>query len=146
MSMFQRICILIILFVGFNSCQQDDNGFANPFLVDIAFQVDLNTNLPEYSLLNFANNAIIVPNAGLRGFVIYNIDNTQYLAYELSDPNHSPNECSRMTLSGITLSCPCTTDNNEYQIINGQPTQGGGTYGLKPYRATRVGNIIRVSN
>jgi hypothetical protein len=89
---------------------------------------------------------VIVNNAGLRGFVIYNIDNSQYLVYELSDPNHSPNDCSRMELTGITLSCPCPNDDNEYQIITGQPTQGDGQYGLKPYRATRVGDIIRVTN
>jgi hypothetical protein len=146
MSLLKRFFVLAGLFLTFNSCQNDDLGLANPFLVDIAFQFELNTNLPQYSVLNFASNAVIVPNAGLRGFVIYNIDNTQYLAYELSDPNHSPNECSRMVLSGITLSCPCATDENEYQIINGQPTQGGGRYGLKPYRATRTGNIIRVTN
>jgi hypothetical protein len=141
-----RACFLAGLFLIFNSCQSDDGRFNNPFLIDVAFQFDINTNLPQYGVLNFANNALIIPNAGLKGFVIYNIDNTQYLAYELSDPNHSPNECSTMTLNGITLSCPCPTDDNEYQIINGQPTQGGGLYGLKAYRVTRLGNIIRVTN
>ncbi|EAS20782.1 hypothetical protein BBFL7_01672 [Flavobacteria bacterium BBFL7] len=141
----RKAFIISVLFIAL-SCASDDDARNNPFLVDLAFQVELNTNLPQYSTLNFPGNSVIVNSGGLRGFVIYHPGNSQYFAYELSDPNHSPNECSKMTVSGITASCPCTDDNNEYSIFNGQPTQGGGQYGLKAYRVERSGNIIRVFN
>jgi hypothetical protein len=51
-----------------------------------------------------------------------------------------------MTISGIEATCPCTDDNNKYNIITGQPISGNGQYGLKAYRAERVGAIVRVSN
>ena len=137
--------LLAILFVVF-ACSGDDGRNNNPYLVDIGFQIDLNTNLPQYGNLNFPGNSVIVPNAGLRGFVIYNLDNSQYFVYELSDPNHSPNDCSRMTVSGIEATCPCNDDQNKYNIITGQPIQGDGLYGLKAYRAQRNGAIIRVTN
>lgn len=141
----RKAFILSMLFVIF-ACEGDDAARRNPFLVDLAFQAELNTNLPQFGNLNFPGNFVIVNSGGLRGFVIYNLDNSQYFAYELSDPNHSPNECSRMTVSSITATCPCPDDNNEYSIITGQPLQGGGFYGMKAYRVERSGNIIRVFN
>lgn len=127
-------------------CQSDDPLRQNPFLLNVGFQYDINLSLPQYAALNFPGNRVVVTNAGVKGFVIYNLDNSQYFVYELSDPNHPTSDCSRMTISGITASCPCPDDTNEYNIITGQPTQGGGRYGMLPYRAVRNGNIIRVTN
>ncbi|MFT6198033.1 MAG: hypothetical protein ACJAXY_002377 [Nonlabens sp.] len=137
--------LLSLLFVVF-ACTGDESRNNNPFLVDIAIQVDLNTNLPQFSNLNFDLNYVIVPNQGLRGFVVYRISSSQYVAYELSDPNHSPNDCSQMTISGIEASCPCPDDLNKYNVITGQPIEGNGLYGLKAYRAIRNGAVVRVTN
>jgi hypothetical protein len=137
--------LLSLLFVVF-ACTGDESRNNNPFLVDIGFQIDLNTNLPQFSNLNFDLNYVIVPNQGLRGLVVYRINSSQYVAYELSDPNHSPNGCSRMTISGIEATCPCTDDLNKYNVITGQPIEGGGLYGLKAYRAIRNGAVVRVTN
>jgi hypothetical protein len=139
---------LLLVIAGFAllSCEGDDNSRRNPFLIDISFQTTLNTDLPQYSSLNFTGNSVVVRNQGIRGFVIYNFGNGQYSAFELSDPNHAPNSCSTMNVEGITATCPCTDDNNSYAIISGQPTTGGGLYGMKPYRVSRSGNIIVVSN
>ena len=137
--------MLSFLFVVF-ACSSDDSRNNNPFLVDLGFQINLNTNLPQYGNLNFPGNSVIVPNIGLRGLVVYNFNNSQYVAYELSDPNHSPNNCSQMTINGIEATCPCPDDINKYNIITGQPIEGNGEYGLKAYRVERNGAIITVSN
>lgn len=136
------LSILCILF----SCSKSDDAGRNPFLIDVGFQATINTNLPLYSNLNFPGNFVVVPNIGIRGVVVYNLGNSQLFAYELSDPNHPSTPCSTLTIQGITASCPCTDDINEYSIITGQPTSGGGIYGLKAYRASRNGNIITISN
>jgi hypothetical protein len=140
--LFYILCSLVFVL----SCSSDDDRRNNPFLVDIGFQVDLDTNLPQFASLNFPGNFVTVTDVGLRGIVIYNVDNSQYFVYELSDPNHSPNNCSRMTISGITATCPCPDDDNSYNIVNGQPTTGEGRFGLKGYRSVRSGSVIRVSN
>ena len=137
--------ILALLLTVF-ACTSDDSRNNNPFLVDLGFQMDLNTNLPQYSNLNFPGNFVIVPNVGLRGAVVYNFNNSQYVAYELSDPNHSPNSCSTLEISGIEATCPCTNDINKYNILTGQPIEGDGQYGLKAYRVERNGATIRISN
>lgn len=144
MYMYKYLFVAIVLLLI--SCDTDDNLRRNPNLVDIGFVFDLNLNLPQYSSLGFPGNYVVVNNQGLRGFVVYTPGNNQYVAYELSDPNHTPNACSRMTISGITATCPCPDDNHAYNILTGQPTSGDLPYGMKPYRVERQGNIIRVSN
>jgi len=136
----------ILVLVALLSCESDDGRRGNPFLIDISFQAILNTDLPQYSNLNFAGNSVVVRNQGIRGFVVYNFGNGQYSAFELSDPNHAPNSCSGMTVQGITATCPCPDDTNSYDIFSGQPSTGGGEYGMKPYRVTRSGNSVIVSN
>lgn len=143
----RKAIILSLLFIFF-SCESDDTGRQNPFLVDIGFQFEMNLNLPQYSSLDFPGNYVIVDNIGIKGVVVYTPGNNQYFAYELSDPNHSPNSCSSMTINGLTASCPCPTDANSYNIFTGQPDASSPDlqYGMKSYRVERVGNIIRVFN
>jgi hypothetical protein len=141
----RKAYLLSFLLVIF-ACTSDDGRTNNPFLVDIGFQIDLNTNLPQFGNLNFDLNFVTVPDTGLRGIIVYRISSTQYVAYELSDPNHSPNSCSRMSISGIEATCPCPDDQNKYNVITGQPIQGDGRYGLKAYRAERIGEVVRVTN
>jgi hypothetical protein len=143
--MMRKTVLLSILCVLL-SCSNNDTVRRNPFLIDIGFQTTINTNLPQFSNLNFPGNFVVVPNIGIRGVVIYNLGNSQLFAYELSDPNHAPSACSTLNIQGITAVCPCTDDINEYNIITGQPTAGGGIYGMRAYRVTRSNNIITVSN
>ncbi|WP_194851708.1 Rieske (2Fe-2S) protein [Nonlabens antarcticus] len=128
------------------SCEKDEGLGRNPFLIDLSFQITLNTDLPQYSSLNFAGNSVVVRNQGIRGFVIYNFGNGQYSAFELSDPNHAPNSCSAMTVNGVTATCPCPDDNNSYDIFSGQPSTGNSQYSMKRYRVNRSGNMIVVTN
>ena len=129
-----------------SSCEDDDTLRNNPFLPDLGFNVSLDLDLPQYNNLKFPGNFEIVPNLGVRGVIIYNLNNDQYFAWEASDPNHIPNDCSRMTVTGITAFCPCTNDNHEYSIITGQQTQGDGGLSMKPYRIERTGNTLIISN
>lgn len=138
--------LFILAVLALLSCEGDDTRNRNPFLIDISFQAILNTDLPQYSTLNFAGNSVVVRNQGIRGFVVYNFGNGQYSAFELSDPNHIPNSCSAMNVSGITATCPCPDDNNSYDIFSGQPSTGGGLYPMKAYRVNRNGSSIIVSN
>lgn len=144
--MFMKKLFIIIAVATLFSCESDDDQRRNPFLIDISFQASLNTDLPQFSSLNFAGNSVVVRNQGIRGFVIYNFGNDQYSAFELSDPNHAPNSCATMNIDGITATCPCPDDNNSYDIFSGQPKTGNGKYPMKPYRVSRSGNVIVVSN
>ena len=113
--------VFLFLMLSIFSCKEDDNiNRNNPFLIDPLVNLQLDLSLPQYNLLNFPGNSIIINTQGIKGIVVYNVDNSQYVALELSDPNHAPNDCSKMTIGGIEASCPCTQDSNTYNIITGQ--------------------------
>lgn len=119
----------------------------NPYLTEPVVNLNLNLNLPEYNPLKFPGNAVIV-SQGIKGIVVVCVSESQYFAYELSDPNHVPSNCSRMELDGFIATCPCPDDENEYNIMNfGRHTTEPDTkYSMQSYRAERSGNTVSVSN
>ena len=135
----------LFLFLALVACSSSDDNFRNnPNLPDLNFRLQLNLSLPEYNDLQFAGNSYVTYTYGVKGIVIYNINNSQYVAFELSDPNHPPSECSGMTVEGVIASCNC--DDNKYNVITGELSEGEGQYTMKPYRIQRSGNVIEVWN
>ncbi|WP_108807297.1 Rieske (2Fe-2S) protein [Aquimarina spinulae] len=134
--------ILLIL-----SCSSDDNGDNNQFLPPSSVNYQINLNLPQFNPLKFPSNHLVdnSENGSIKGVIIYNIDNTQYAAFELSDPNHAPSSCSTQTIDGITATCNCD-DGNSYNIVTGQQTSGEGQFGLRRYNVRREGNTLFISN
>lgn len=143
--MLKRSLLFLVLLISLSSCNPDDELTKNPFLPELSFTLVLNLSLPEYNNLNFPGNSYVTYNNGINGIVIYNINNSQYAAFELSDPNHSLRECSRMTVQGIIATCNCE-DENSYNIITGEISSGSGQYSLKPYRIRKSGNVLEVFN
>lgn len=142
---FQHIIIIFVLFFTFSGCSSDDGIRQNPYLPELNFTVNFDLNLPEYNQLNFPGNKYVTRNYGINGIVIYNLNNDQYLAFELTDPNHIPQPCSSLEVNGTEASCSCG-DRNKYTIITGQQIAGNGEYSLKPYRVVRNGSVLQISN
>lgn len=135
----------LLLFILMTACSGSDDSIRNnPNLPDLNFRFQINLNLPEYNDLQFPGNSFATYTQGIKGVVIYNINNSQFVAFELSDPNHPPSNCSAMTVNGVIASCSC--DSNEYNVITGQITEGDSQYTLKPYRVQRSGNVLEVYN
>ena len=143
--MYKKLLILLVMAFTLGSCEPDDEIRNNPYLTNISFRLALNLNLPEYNSLNFPGNSYVTYNTGINGIVVYNINNTQFTAFELSDPNHQLSSCSRLTVQGIIATCSCG-DGNSYNILTGELSSGTGQYSLKPYRVRKSGNTIEVFN
>lgn len=144
--MMKRLILGLVFLMMMISCSSDDNRRNNnPYLVDLSFSMTLDLNLPEYYNLNFPGNTYSTYNYGLKGVVVYNLNNSQYTAFELTDPNHPVSSCSRLTVEGIIATCNCE-DRNSYNIITGELSEGTGQYSLKPYRVRKSGNVIEVYN
>tara|TARA_B100000949_G_C13912538_1_gene297413 strand:+ start:85 stop:513 length:429 start_codon:yes stop_codon:yes gene_type:complete len=141
----KKIAFLLLLITVFACKSDDDKLDDNPYLTSPLVDLTLNLNLPEYNSLNFPSNSLVITRQGIRGVVIYNVDNTTYHAFELSDPNHVPNDCSRMEVDGIEATCPCD-DDNKYNIVTGQNITDPNRYPMQRYRAVRSGNTIRITN
>lgn len=136
----------MIAAVTLSCSKNDDKQERNPFLTDPAVSLNLNLNLPEYTPLKFPGNYIIT-SQGIKGIVVYCVSENQYLAFELTDPNHVPSSCSRMELTGVIASCPCANDDNEYFITSGQHTTEPDTkYPMQQYNAQLNGNTVIISN
>lgn len=127
------------------ACTSDDELSDNPYLINRSFSYQLHLSFPEYEQLNFNGNHIILSHIGLNGVVVYNINGTQFSAFELSDPNHALRDCSQLTVNGAEATCNCD-DGNVYEIITGQPLEGDGIYSLKRYMTSRSGDVITISN
>lgn len=142
-----KIYFLLLVFIILSCSKNDEKQVRNPYLTEPVVNLNLNLNLPEYNPLKFPGNAVIV-SQGIKGIVVVCVSESQYFAYELSDPNHVPSNCSRMELDGFIATCPCPDDENEYNIMNfGRHTTDPDTkYSMQSYRAERSGNTVSVSN
>jgi hypothetical protein len=139
--------ITFIVGLALFSCKKDDSlNNNNPNLLTPLVTANLNLNLPQYNALKFPGGSFIIAGQGIKGVVVYNVNNDLYTAFELSDPNHVPSSCSKMTISDIIASCPCSTDDNEYDIITGQHKTNQGLYPMQQYRAVRTGDNLQISN
>lgn len=144
--MIRKISLIFtILFICISCSSNDDARINNPNLVDVSFTLRIDLNLPEYNSLNFPGNSYSTYNFGINGVVVYNINNTQFTAFELSDPNHPLSACSSLTVQGVIATCECN-DGNSYNILTGELTNGSGQYTLKPYRISKSGNTLEIYN
>ena len=141
----KKTAFLLIISFLFTACSGEENYRKNPYLVDLNFRFQLDLSLPEYNNLNYPGNSYVTRNYGINGVVVYNLNNSQYMAFELTDPNQVPTDCSVLQVEGTEAVSGCE-DENVYSIITGQQLSGEGQYGLKPYRVVRVGNALEVSN
>jgi hypothetical protein len=144
--MKNKFLFLLVALIAFSCSKSDDKQDRNPFLTDPVVSMSLNLNLPEYNALKFPGNYVIT-GQGIKGIVVYCVSENQYLAFDLTDPNHAQSSCSRMELNGVIASCPCPNDTNEYFITSGQhTTDPGGMYPMQQYNAQLNGNSVVISN
>ncbi|MES2575648.1 MAG: hypothetical protein V4572_11935 [Bacteroidota bacterium] len=140
----KKYFFLLIVFPMLFGCTADRINNNNPYIPNYSFAVEINMNLPSYSILLSPGNGIYYPNQGVRGlFVFYT--GSGYMAFDAACPNQALSSCSTMTIDsdGINAVCPC--DNAKYLLYTGQST--GKEYPMKQYRVQIVGNnLLRVYN
>ena len=145
--MIKKIAFFFLLTVCFSCSKEDRLRNNNPNLITPLVNLNLNLNLPEYTPLQFPGNHLIITQQGIKGIVVFNINNSQYTAFEISDPNHTPNSCSAMTVEGIEASCPCEDDENTYDIVTGQHKTNPDTkFPMLRYQVELNGENLRVFN
>ena len=144
----KNICIGVGLFFSLLGCGTDEDslGQYNPYLINPQVNITLNLNLPQYNDLNFPGGSAIITSQGIRGIVVYRLNEDLFTAFELSDPNHIPNDCSMMTINGIEATCTCPNEDNTYNIVTGEHKTMPELYPMLGYRIDRSGNTLRISN
>lgn len=139
LAIYSLFCLML-----FSCNKNDDNNQNCNFLLNIGVNASLNLNLVEYNPLTFISNTIYVPGYGNGGLIVTNTG-TGYVAFDATDPNHIPNSCSTLTISGLEVICGCD-DANKYSLITGQPLENPNLRcGLKAYRAELSGSNLIIN-
>ncbi|WP_346883225.1 hypothetical protein [uncultured Algibacter sp.] len=136
--------LLFILMLSSCSGNSDVERNCN-FLLDINVQVSIDLNLPQYGQLAFAGNSVYIPNVGNAGVIVASTG-ADFFAWDASDPNHAPNDCSAIIPNGLNGSCGCN-DGNTYNFITGTPQDNDGLRcSLRNYRIEQNGSILNIFN
>lgn len=139
----RTLLVLLFTICFLTACDSDDQNNRNPFLFDANFSIQLSTI--EALDLEIPSNPIYTSLGGIRGVFVINTG-SGLLAWEASDPNHAPNECSRMVLQGVTtVQCQCD-DAHSYNLFTGQAQGENLQFTMLPYRVTSNNGVIRVFN
>ena len=137
----KKYVLLIISSLFLLGCSNNDNSNKNPYLQNYTFSVDLNLNLPTYSTLKYASNAIYYTGVGVSGIIVFNTG-SGYTAFDAACPNQEQGSCVAMTIKGVNALCSC--DKKEYSLFTGL---GDAPYPLKQYRVQVVNEtLIRIYN
>ena len=140
----RNVLLFLVLILG---CSKDPIQ-RNPYLADIRFQRNLNLSLPLYNQLNFVGGSILIPDIGIKGVIIFNLSGNTFLAWEATCPNHVPESCSKLDISGVLAECSC--EDFQYSLATGQLLNPNETVNpprdLLFYQIQNFNGILRISN
>lgn len=124
------------------------NVVRNPNLPDIRFEYEINLNLPEFDALRYAGGSKRIDAVGFNGVLLFNLNGTDFLAWEATCSNHPPENCSKLSIQGVLAACSC--DDYQYSLATGQLLNPPDTietpYSLIYYQVIANNNILRISN
>ena len=113
--------------------------------MNLAVNVNINLNLPQYSQLQYTSNSVYIANQGNGGIIVINVG-TGLRAWDAADPSHTPSSCSVMQIDGVNAKCGCA-DGNEYSLFTGSPIGVQLPCALKEYRVIdNGGNSYTITN
>ncbi len=144
-SIKRKILFLIVLITY--SCEKNKIE-RNPYLNNVKINYEINLNLPEFDALRYIGGSKKILNIGLNGVIVFNLNNTSYLAWEASCSNHNLKDCSKLKIEGVLAKCNC--ENYQYSLATGQlinPEKNlKNPFGLLYYQTNLYNNILRISN
>jgi nitrite reductase/ring-hydroxylating ferredoxin subunit len=122
-----------------------NNGVVDSCFPTIFVDQTLNLDLPQFINLKVPGGWSYA-NANQRGLAIFNLNGTQFKAYDRKCPEQDQSACSPMVVeNSIILKCTC--DDNEYNILNGSPLTSTGTCFAKEYLVQVISpTVIRITN
>ena len=107
--------------------------------------------MKPYFLNNPSSQPLLVPGGyisiqgGISGIVVYNLNNSQYFAYDRACPHKAPGDCQPMVVNdGITMECPC--DGAKFALALGGQPQSGTNQAARQYRVVKNGDSLIITN
>lgn len=148
MNKIKKYFFLFLLFSTFTNCFKD-NATQNNKLPYIFVQFDINLSLYNAEL-GFPGGFVVFENYGHGGVLVYNLDGTNYLAYDLACPHLNLEECGvPMRADASTLPsviCDCDEGDVVYNVLNPTAEVNGIVYNMQQYFAVVGGGRVRITN
>lgn len=137
-----RAFFLLLVSVLLFSCDDSGPDRNNPYIPNIAVSILIDKTLPLYNNLNYPGNGVFIPNAGVRGLIVF-YTGSGYNAFDAACPNQIIQDCSTLEYSGgSSATCPC--DDAEYNLFTADSP--GKQYRLYQYRVEVNGPVLRIYN
>ncbi len=133
---------IVIIFISLFGCGSSDDG--NPLLPNVTVNETVFLNNPSSQPLLVPGGYIFIQ-GGISGIVVYNLNNTQYFAYDRACPHVSPSNCQPMVVNdGLTMECPC--DGAQFALALGGQPQSGTSQAARQYRVVKNGDSLIITN
>ncbi len=138
----KKAILLLLTIIFFGCTTNGDNNDCFPF---ISVNESINLDLPQFIDLQVPGGWAYSP-GGHQGLIVYNINGTQFKAYDRLCPGQNLSSCSQMIVdSSLRILCPC--DQSEFNILNGSPIPLIDACFAKEYLIENLnGSILRISN
>lgn len=139
----KKYLFTIIALIFLSSCTNNNQN--NDILPDIPVNEIVDLSLPTNIDLAIPGGWAYIP-GGISGIIVYNINGTQFKAFERAAPHIQASTCSQMVVeNNIRMRCPC--DDSEFNILNGAPLTDGVSYSAREYLVTNLnGTVLRINN
>lgn len=139
--------ILFSFFLALTACIKNDFSQRNTLVPYVN-----NVNFPVYDseLINIIGEHKIIHGQGYQGVIVFNIDGTNFRAFDLGCPYREPNKCNiPMQVDEATgeMSCAgCGDDDIRFDQFRTGVTIGETDYYLREYNAYLEGGVVRITN
>ena len=134
--------LYILLFTSLLSCSGSDDG--NPLLPNVPVNETVFLNNPSAQPLLIPGGYISIQ-GGISGIFVYNLNNSQYFAYDRACPHTAPQDCQPMVINdGLTMECPC--DGAKFALALGGQPQSGTSQAARQYKVVKNGDTLIITN
>lgn len=137
--------ILVLVLSSLTACIENNFNQQNTLVPE----VNVNTTV-SLDFISFPSTFTIKQGQGYQGIIVFNIDGTNFRAFDLGCPYTSPSECSiPMQVDEVTgeMSCiGCSSDDITFTQYQNGVTIGESDYFLREYYAFQEGGVIRITN
>lgn len=136
---------ILVLFFGMLFFGCTSNGINNDCFPFITVSETVNLDLPQFIDLQVPGGWAYT-SGGHQGLILYNINGTQFKAFDRLCPGQNISSCSQMIVdSNLRILCQC--DDSEFNILNGSPLTQGVTCFAKEYLVENLnGSLLRITN
>lgn len=141
----KKIISLSLLLFSLFACTSDSQSYYNPYLPNVAVQLDINLDWPEYSELRHVGGIHMTTLQGIRGIIIINTG-SGFRAYDAACPNHELRDCSTLEIKkgDIFAKCRCPEDGARFNLHLGTSMESD--YQLHTYLVRATGNRLFITN